>query len=68
MALIRRKKHEMNGSATPSTVRGGEDGGYEDVFNKKEVEEAHRERERRWDYRQRRWDGESGERHERRRW
>ncbi|KAH9943955.1 hypothetical protein B0H21DRAFT_694971 [Amylocystis lapponica] len=47
--LIRRKKREMEGSETPSTVRGGMDGGYGDVFNRREVEEAHRHRERRWD-------------------
>ncbi|KAJ8519595.1 hypothetical protein ONZ45_g3488 [Pleurotus djamor] len=41
--LIRRKKREMMGSETPSTVHGG---GYDDVFNKREVQEAHRGRER----------------------
>ncbi|KAF8639376.1 hypothetical protein AX17_001532 [Amanita inopinata Kibby_2008] len=49
LALIRRKKREMMGSETPSTVHGGlddEGAGYGDVFNRKEVEEAHRERER----------------------
>ncbi|KAG6830269.1 hypothetical protein H0H92_001535 [Tricholoma furcatifolium] len=51
LALIRRKKREMEGSATPSTVHGGIDPGYDDVFNRKEVEEAHRGRERRWDSR-----------------
>lgn len=37
-------------SATPSTVRGvydGMDGGYGDVYNRQEVEEAHRHRDRR---------------------
>ncbi|KAH0589940.1 hypothetical protein J132_06358 [Termitomyces sp. J132] len=49
LELIRRKKREMEGSMTPSTVHGGVDQGYGDVFNRKEVEEAHRYRERRWD-------------------
>ncbi|PFH45107.1 hypothetical protein AMATHDRAFT_71988 [Amanita thiersii Skay4041] len=51
LALIRKKKREMLGSATPSTVHGGldEGDGYGDLFNRKEVEEAHRERERRRD-------------------
>lgn len=39
----------MAGSETPSTVHGGMDGGYRDVFNKREVEEARKHRERRWD-------------------
>lgn len=56
LALIRRKKHEMEGSETPSTVHGGADGGYGDVFNRKEVEEAHRGRERRWEHRDRGWE------------
>lgn len=43
--LIRRKKREMMGSETPSTVHGG---GYTDVFNRKEVEDAHRVRDRGW--------------------
>jgi hypothetical protein len=42
LALIARKKREMEGSETPSTVHGGDYGGYTDVFNKREVEEAHR--------------------------
>lgn len=49
LALIARKKREQD-SATPSTVRGGYDGmdgGYGDVYNRREVEEAHRHRERR---------------------
>lgn len=66
LALIRRKKREMQGSMTPSTVHGDDDGGYADVFNRKEVEEAHRGRDRRWDHRQRRWDDDPGNRHERR--
>ncbi|KDR70040.1 hypothetical protein GALMADRAFT_35279, partial [Galerina marginata CBS 339.88] len=56
--LIRRKRREMEGSATPSTVRGGESSGYGDVFNRREVEEAHRHRERRWDGSARRWEDE----------
>jgi hypothetical protein len=36
-----RKKREMVGSETPTTVHGGDYGGYTDVFNRKEVEEAH---------------------------
>ncbi|KAF9455945.1 hypothetical protein BDZ94DRAFT_1178865 [Collybia nuda] len=56
LALIRKKKREMAGSETPSTVYGGEDSGYGDVFNRKEVEEAHRGRERRWDHRDRGWE------------
>jgi len=52
---------------TPSTVHGGDDGGYADVFNRKEVEEAHRGRERRpWDHRQRGWDDDRNGRFERR--
>ncbi|KAG6865040.1 hypothetical protein C0991_005533 [Blastosporella zonata] len=51
LELIRRKKREMAGSETPSTVHGGVDQGYGDVFNRREVEEAHRGRERRWDSR-----------------
>ncbi|KAI0032916.1 hypothetical protein K488DRAFT_7714, partial [Vararia minispora EC-137] len=38
-ALIRRKQAERAASATPSTVHGG---GYTDVYNRAEVEEAHR--------------------------
>ncbi|KAK7062190.1 hypothetical protein R3P38DRAFT_2833944 [Favolaschia claudopus] len=55
MELIRRKQREQRGSETPSTVHGG---GYADVFNRREVEEAHRGRERRGretDYRRTRW-------------
>lgn len=55
LELIRRKKREMAGSETPSTVHGGADDGYDDVFNRKEVEEAHRGRERRWDHRDHGW-------------
>ncbi|GLB36877.1 putative N-terminal domain of CBF1 interacting co-repressor CIR [Lyophyllum shimeji] len=49
LELIRRKKREMAGSETPSTVHGGIDEGYGDVYNRREVEEAHRGRDRRWD-------------------
>jgi hypothetical protein len=55
--LIRRKKREMEGNATPSTVCD-ESGTYGDVFNRKEVEEAHRYRDRphrRWDDEDRNW-------------
>lgn len=52
LALIRRKKRETAGSETPSTVHGGVDGGYGDVFNRREVEEAHAHRDR---WRNRRW-------------
>ena len=48
-----RKKREMAGSETPNTDHRGDYVGYGDVFNRKEVEEAHkgwdRERERRRD-------------------
>ena len=47
LALIRRRKREMMGSETPSTVHGGMEGeGYGDIFNKKEVDEARKRRER----------------------
>ncbi|PSS37950.1 hypothetical protein PHLCEN_2v207 [Hermanssonia centrifuga] len=55
LELIRRKKREMQGSETPSTVYGGMEGGYGDVYNRREVEEAHRYkdrdggRDRRWE-------------------
>src|SRR5258705_271854 len=53
--LIQRKKREMEGNATPSTVLG--DSGYGDVYNRREVEEAHRHRDRRREggYAHRRW-------------
>ncbi|KAH9964716.1 hypothetical protein BGW80DRAFT_1230902 [Lactifluus volemus] len=57
LALVRRKQRERaeSATATPSTVRGGDGGpGYADVFNRREVEDAHRERDRVW--RQRRWE------------
>ena len=52
LALIRRKKREMAGSETSSTVHGGMDGGYGNVFNRQEVEEAHAYRNR-WKQRRR---------------
>ncbi|KAJ7115374.1 hypothetical protein C8R44DRAFT_223442 [Mycena epipterygia] len=57
LELIRRKQREMRGSETPSSVHGG---GYGDVFNRREVEEAHRGRDRRdrgreHDYKRTRW-------------
>ncbi|KAI6146762.1 hypothetical protein BKA82DRAFT_9562 [Pisolithus tinctorius] len=52
LALIRKKKQEMAGSETPSTVHGGMDGGYGDVFNRREVDEAHAQRDR---WRKRHW-------------
>ena len=48
LELIRRKKRQLDGNETPSTMHGAR-GGYGDVFNRKEVEDAHRIRERRWD-------------------
>lgn len=55
LELIRRKKREMEGSATPSTVFGNSAGGYGDVYNRREVEDAHRHRDRwRGDYANRR--------------
>ncbi|KII86163.1 hypothetical protein PLICRDRAFT_114437 [Plicaturopsis crispa FD-325 SS-3] len=70
--LIARKKREMQGSATPSTVRGDDDGGYADQFNRQEVREAHRGRDRR-DARDRGWGSEDrgrrrGEEPRRRQW
>ncbi|KAF5346054.1 hypothetical protein D9756_010828 [Leucocoprinus leucothites] len=52
LALIQRKK-ELEGNMTPSTVYGGDDEGYRDVYNRQEVEDAHRRRDRRrhWDRR-----------------
>lgn len=54
LELIRRKKCEMEGNVTPSTVCN--DSGYGDVYNKREVQEAHRFRDRRWDSGHRHWD------------
>ncbi|KAF9482915.1 hypothetical protein BDN70DRAFT_800562 [Pholiota conissans] len=56
LELIRRKKREMEIAATPSTVHGEPSSGYGDVFNRREVEEAHRYRDRRWDGSRRRDD------------
>jgi len=50
--LIRRKKREMQGSETPSTVRNG---AYGDMYNKADVEEAHRHKEKRLEGGNRRW-------------
>ena len=56
LALIRKKRREMMGSEAPSTVHGGMEDGYGDIFNKKEVEEARIRRGRRepiyWDERE----------------
>ncbi|KAK2464032.1 hypothetical protein APHAL10511_003976 [Amanita phalloides] len=46
LALIRRKKREMSGSETPSTVHGGDL--TTDMFNREDVEEARRRREKEW--------------------
>ncbi|KZT25480.1 hypothetical protein NEOLEDRAFT_1178276 [Neolentinus lepideus HHB14362 ss-1] len=46
LALIARKKREMAGSQTPSTVRGDDRGYYGDLYNKVEVREAYAQRER----------------------
>ncbi|EIW85907.1 hypothetical protein CONPUDRAFT_133621 [Coniophora puteana RWD-64-598 SS2] len=62
-ALIARKKAELAGSMTPSSVGGDLDGGYRDVFNRQEVEEAHRYRGR--GTRDRGWDDERATRRER---
>ena len=48
----------MLGGETPSTVPGGFGSGYGHVFNRKQLEEAHRERDmggRRWYDDDRRW-------------
>jgi hypothetical protein len=63
LALMRRRQRERDRAAsvtaTPSTVHGGNSGpGYADVFNRREVEDAHRERDRVW--RQRRWEDDDG--------
>ncbi|KAJ7054277.1 hypothetical protein C8F01DRAFT_501521 [Mycena amicta] len=56
LALIRRKQRETRGSETPSTVHGGSGPGYSDVFNRREVDDAHRGRHPRdSDYRRTRW-------------
>ena len=58
MELIQRKKREMEGNSTPSTVFGDSTGGYGDVYNRREVEEAHKHRDRRREggYGHRKWD------------
>jgi hypothetical protein len=55
LALIARKRREA-ATETPSTVHGGMDdgGGYRDVYNRREVEAAHKERDKRG---KRGWDG-----------
>ncbi|KAF9527874.1 hypothetical protein CPB83DRAFT_855341 [Crepidotus variabilis] len=71
LALIRRKKREMEGNMTPSTVVDDSGSEYGDMYNRREVQEAHRYRERDVDrdvrdrYRERR---DSGGRYDRRRW
>lgn len=55
LALIRRKKREMEGNMTPSTVADDSTGEYGDMYNRKEVREAHQHRDRRG-YDRRRWD------------
>ncbi|KAI9456793.1 hypothetical protein F5148DRAFT_365336 [Russula earlei] len=66
LGLLRRKQREResegSSTMTPSTVHGGNGPGYVDVFNRREVEDAHRERDRSW--RQRHWED---DRHRRRR-
>lgn len=69
LALLRRKQREREqaerATATPSTVKGGNGGpGYTDVFNRREVEDAHRERDRLW--RHHRWEDDGQDSH--RRW
>ena len=66
LALLRRKQRERDqaesATATPSTVNGGL--GYADVFNRREVEDAQRERDRSWRFR--RWEDDSRDGHRRR--
>lgn len=69
LALLRRKRREREqaerATATPSTVNGGDGGpGYADLFNRREVEDAHRERDRSW--RHRRWEDDGRDKHRRR--
>ena len=69
LALLRRKQREREQAerttATPSTTNGGDGGsGYADVFNRREVEDAHRERDRSW--RHRRWEDDGRDSHYRR--
>ena len=68
LELIRRKKREREVTATPSSVRGESSSGYADVFNRREVEEAHRYRDRRWDGSSRRDYDERGRDRPRRQW
>lgn len=63
LALIARRKREAAGSATPSTISGSSRSRYGDQFNARDVEEAHRDRERqdrrerdRRRYSERRWE------------
>jgi hypothetical protein len=46
-ALIQRRRRELEGSMTPSTVYNDDDDGYGDVYNRQEVKDAHRGRDRR---------------------
>ncbi|XP_006456350.1 hypothetical protein AGABI2DRAFT_228274 [Agaricus bisporus var. bisporus H97] len=46
-ALIQRRKRELEGSMTPSTVYNDDEDGYRDVYNRREVQDAHRDRDRR---------------------
>ncbi|THH18968.1 hypothetical protein EW146_g2114 [Bondarzewia mesenterica] len=64
LALVKRKQREREATATPSTVHGG----YGDVFNREEVEAAHKGwgRKGRENWRDRSWD--EGNRSDRRRW
>jgi len=69
LSLLRRKQREREQAeritATPSTVNSGDGGpGYADLFNRREVEDAHRERDRSW--RHRRWEDDGLEIHRRR--
>ncbi|KAF9443525.1 hypothetical protein P691DRAFT_713179 [Macrolepiota fuliginosa MF-IS2] len=45
LALIQRKKKELEGNMTPSTVCNDNDDGYRDMYNRREVQDAHRGRE-----------------------
>lgn len=51
LALIQRKRRDAEGSETPSTVYNTP--GYADMYNRRDVEAAHRDR---GDYRHRKWD------------
>ncbi|TRM62826.1 hypothetical protein BD626DRAFT_41571 [Schizophyllum amplum] len=68
LELIQRKKREMQGSETPSTVHGG----YADMFNRNDVEAARNSRRRDWGAqgssrdRDRRWEDDSRSRRDRR--